>query len=112
MGLTSFEHWLGHTNSQLVDDIKQALTTGESALVRRYALAIPNLETRMVNYFVTKLGYDPLLDSLMEDKQKKKPSSAFAKTAETLSNSIQVSGAIIVFEEMSRSMESIDTLSR
>jgi hypothetical protein len=58
MKLTSFEHWLGRSNTQLANDISQALMLGKKVSVTSYDFAIQGKPAVQIKYTVKRLQSD------------------------------------------------------
>jgi hypothetical protein len=56
MRLTSFEHWLGRSNSQLTQDIQQALMIGKKSVVPSYDFCLPGKPSYQIKYTVRRLS--------------------------------------------------------
>ena len=113
MRLTSYEHWLGHENAQLIDDIIRAQLSMSPIYGRNVPLQFSGQPTRHVNYFIQKLGYDTVLDSLMEEHKKiRLPSPKAARELTQIAEPTNVSGIIIVIEELTHELCIEENLAR
>jgi hypothetical protein len=56
MRLTSFEHWLGRSNSQLSHDIQQAILIGKKSTVPSYDFCLQGKQSYQIKYTVRRLS--------------------------------------------------------
>ncbi|KAJ1327108.1 hypothetical protein BSLG_010455 [Batrachochytrium salamandrivorans] len=117
MRLTSFEHWLGHENSQLVSDIMRVQTTSIPISGRNYPFKLGNNPTRYINYSIQKLSYDYEVDRQMEVQVPRSSGRAgdpnrqsFQK--EDMSSFPHITGVLLVLDEITPQSSLEETLGR
>nr|KAJ3422883.1 hypothetical protein HK105_005831 [Polyrhizophydium stewartii] len=117
MRLTSFEHWLGHDNAQLVDDITRVQTTLMPVCGRNYPFVIANQPPRFVNYFIRRISYDAEIDSLMEVRKTAASSRIHSsqqkkKLEEQIPEAPAVTGLLVILEEITSETSLEETLGK
>ncbi|KAI8925193.1 hypothetical protein BC831DRAFT_436089 [Entophlyctis helioformis] len=117
MRLTSFEHWLGHDNAQLVDDITRAQVSLMPVSGRNCPLVVTNQPIRFVHYYIRRIAYDPEIDRLMEVRKTKAASRInTGKKARPIEEQIPeappVSGILVILEEVTPESSLEESLGR
>ncbi|KAL5038714.1 hypothetical protein BDV3_001937 [Batrachochytrium dendrobatidis] len=118
MHLTSFEHWLGHDNSQLVDDIIRVKATLCPISGRNYALQLPNQSIRHVNYLIQHIAYDRKVDQRMEFHHitsTKRLSTPHLKKKQPKADTIElqtVTGIMLILDEITAESSLEESLGR
>ncbi|KAH6587857.1 hypothetical protein BASA50_011048 [Batrachochytrium salamandrivorans] len=117
MRLTSFEHWLGHENSQLVSDIMRVQTTSMPISGRNYPFKLGNNPTRYINYSIQKLSYDYEVDRQMEVQVPRSSGrtgdpNRQSLQEEDISSFPHITGVLLVLDEITPQSSLEETLGR
>jgi hypothetical protein len=116
MQLTSYEHWLGNENAQLVDDIANCISNGERMTATNFKLQSRKESTfRYINYNIQRLTFDKKLDEIMQIKKStttntKSPKNPPEKAEDTDKQSIE--GILIVMDEKSSTEFMLEILAK
>lgn len=113
--VTSYEHWLGHENSQLVDDISRCIGSNEEVTGVSFNLTVKTnygTEYRCVNYFIAPLKFNKELDEILKEKAPVKkvahrPSAAFAEI-----ENLPSAGIVIIMQEVTSKTFLIESLAK
>jgi adenylate cyclase len=118
--VTSYEHWLGHGNAQLVDDIARCMATSEQITGSNYRLVVKgSLVLRYVNYSLSPLMFDKKLDDVLSAKKERKkafiikPVTANARLNSAIEEAeASTAGILIVMGEVTAEKSMLDTLAK